>query len=441
MTDDIARLAAGMADRLVARRRDLHRYPETAWTEFRTASLVAGALADAGYELRLGGEAVRRESMLGVPPAEELAAHMERAEAQGGDPALIGRMAGGLTGVVGELKCGEGPVVALRFDMDANDMDEARDDSHRPHREGFDSVNPGAMHACGHDGHVAIGLGVAEALAALRDRLNGTVRLIFQPGEEGVRGAGPMVDAGALDGVDYLLGGHIGFQARKTGQLVCGTDKFLATTKFDVTFTGVPAHAGAAPEQGRNALLAAACAALNMHAIPRHGQGGSRITVGVLNAGQARNVIPPNGLLKAESRGETTEINDYVFARAKDVAAGAAHMYGVDHAVAVVGRSASGGSDPELAVRVRRIAEAMPFFEPSGIVDSVDLRGSEDFAVMLAEVRRQGGTGTYVMIGSNLASGHHSFHFDFDECSLAPGVELFVRCVFDCMTLPALVRA
>ncbi|WP_272699474.1 amidohydrolase [Desulfovibrio sp. Fe33] len=440
MKDDIARLAAETEGRLVARRRDLHRYPETAWTEFRTASLVAGALAAAGYEVRLGGEAVRRESMLGVPPAGELEAHMERAAGQGGDPSLIGRMAGGLTGVVGELKCGEGPVVALRFDMDANDMDEARDDAHRPHREGFGSVNPGAMHACGHDGHVAIGLGVAEVLAAIRDRLKGTVRLIFQPGEEGVRGAGPMVDAGALDGVDYLLGGHIGFQARKTGQLVCGTDKFLATTKFDVHFTGVPAHAGAAPEQGRNALLTAACAALNLHAIPRHGQGGSRITVGILNAGQGRNIIPPNALLKAESRGETTEINDYVYSCARDVVAGAARMYGVDYSITEAGRSVSGGSDPGLAARVRRIAEGMPFFRPSWIVDSVDLRGSEDFAVMLAEVRRQGGAGTYVMIGSDLASGHHSFHFDFDERSLVPGVELFVRCVLDCMALPTRVR-
>jgi aminobenzoyl-glutamate utilization protein A len=436
MTEDIQRLAAGLEARLIERRRDLHRCAETAWTEFRTASMVAAALSAAGYEVRLGGDAVCRVSMLGVPSQDELAVHMERAVAQGGDPDLIERMGGGLTGVVGELVCGDGPVVALRFDMDANDLDEACDDGHRPWREGFASINPGAMHACGHDGHVAMGLGVAELLAGLRDRLHGTVRLIFQPGEEGVRGAGPMVDAGALDGVDYLLGGHIGFRAPRTGQLVCGVGGFLATTKFDATFTGVAAHAGAAPEQGRNALLAAAGAALNLHAIPRHGQGASRISVGVLNAGQGRNVVPPNALIKGETRGQTTAINDFMYERVREVLAGAARMYGVDLTLAEVGRSVSGRSDPELAAVVRRAAEAMDFFDPAAILDSLDLRGSEDFALMLAEVQRRGGLGTYLMLGSDLAAGHHNAHFDFDERCLAPGAALFARCVLGCMGMP-----
>ncbi|OIQ52405.1 Indole-3-acetyl-aspartic acid hydrolase [Pseudodesulfovibrio hydrargyri] len=440
MTEDMERLAAGMEKRLIERRRDLHRCPEAAWTEFRTASKVAAALMAAGYEVRLGEDAVRRESMLGVPTEEELSAHMERAVTQGGDPDLIERMRGGLTGVVGELRCGDGPVTAMRFDMDANDLDEARDQAHRPFREGFASVNPGVMHACGHDGHVVIGLGVAELLAGLKDRLHGTVRLIFQPGEEGVRGAGPMVDAGALDGVDYLFGGHIGFRAPRTGQLVCGVGGFLATTKFDATFSGVAAHAGAAPEQGRNALLAAACAALNLHAIPRHGQGASRISVGVLNAGQGRNVVPPNALIKGETRGQTTAINDFMYGRAREVLAGAARMYGVDLALAEVGRSVSGRSDPELAAVVRRAAGAMDFFDPAGVIDAMDLRGSEDFALMLAEVQHQGGLGTYLMLGSDLAAGHHNARFDFDERCLAPGAALFARCVLGCMELPGRAR-
>ncbi|WP_207261437.1 amidohydrolase [Desulfovibrio sp. Huiquan2017] len=433
-TTDIGRLAAGLADGLIARRRDLHKYPETAWTEFRTASLAARALAAAGYAVRLGGEVVRRESMLGAPPAGELATHMERAAAQGGDPALIGRMAGGLTGVVGERCFGPGPVVALRFDMDANDLDEARDDGHRPHREGFGSVNAGAMHACGHDGHTAIGLGVAEILATLGDRLRGTVRLIFQPGEEGVRGAGPMADAGVLDGVDYLLGGHIGLRAPKTGQVVCGVEGFLATTKFDAVFTGMAAHAGAAPEQGRNALLAAANAALNLHAISRHGQGASRITVGTLHAGQGRNVIPAKAELQAETRGRTTEIDRFVFERAREVVAGAAMMYGVDHEIMVAGRSPSGRSDPGVVAVVRRAAEAMGCF--SDIRDGVDMRASEDFALLLGAVQARGGLGAYLLLGSDLAAGHHNPRFDFDEACLVPGVELFARCAMACLNLP-----
>ncbi|MEZ7196251.1 amidohydrolase [Pseudodesulfovibrio karagichevae] len=436
MTENIERLAAALEDGLIGRRRDLHRCPEAAWTEFRTASMVAAALSAAGYEVRLGQEAVRRESMLGVPSEDELTAHMERAVAQGGDPDLIASMRGGLTGVVGELRCGEGPVVALRFDMDANDLDEACDEEHRPFREGFASVNAGVMHACGHDGHVAMGLGVAELLAECKDQLHGTVRLIFQPGEEGVRGAGPMVDAGALDGVDYLLGGHIGFRAPRTGQVVCGTGGFLSTTKFDVAFTGVAAHAGAALEQGRNALLAAANAALNLHAIPRHGQGASRVTVGVLNAGQGRNVVPPNALIKAETRGETSAINDCMFERAREVVAGAAKMYGVDAVLTEVGRSVSGESDPGLAARVRRAAEAMNFFDPAEIIDRMELRGSEDFALMLAEVQGRGGLGTYLMLGSDLAAGHHNARFDFDERCLAPGAALFAACVLDLMEQP-----
>jgi aminobenzoyl-glutamate utilization protein A len=436
MTDQTQRLAAGLEAGLIERRRDLHKHPETAWTEFRTASMVAAALSAAGYEVRTGEAVVRRESMLGAPSERELSAHMERAVAQGGDSELIRRMAGGLTGVVGELRCGDGPVVALRFDMDANDLDESRHADHRPFREGFASVNPGAMHACGHDGHVAVGLGAAEILAGLRDRLRGTVRLVFQPGEEGVRGAGPMVDAGVLDGADYLLGGHIGFRAPRTGQLVCGTNGFLATTKFDVAFSGTAAHAGAAPEQGRNALLAGACAALNLHAIPRHGLGASRITVGVLNAGRGRNVIPAEAALKAETRGETSEINDFMFSRAKEVVAGAARMYGVDYSLTEVGRSGSGQSDPELAALVRRAAQGMDFFDPGGIIDAMDLRGSEDFSLMLAEVQRRGGLGAYLMLGSDLAAGHHNARFDFDERCLAPGAELFARCAMACLALP-----
>mgnify|MGYP002671194830 FL=1 len=112
----------------------------------------------------------------------------------------------GYTGVVAVLRCGEGATLAMRFDIDALPMAECPQETHRPTREGFASVNPGMMHACGHDGHAAIGLGVAHILAAHRDELRGTVKLIFQPAEEGVRGAKSIVENGHLDGVDYLIG-------------------------------------------------------------------------------------------------------------------------------------------------------------------------------------------------------------------------------------------
>lgn len=124
----------------------------------------------------------------------------------------------------------------------------------------------------------------------------GRIRLIFQPAEEGARGALPMSEAGAVDGVDVLFGFHIGFKAEGPGSLICGTQGFLATTKRDVLFSGVPAHAGAAPEEGKDALLAACSAVVNLHAISRNGKGGTRIAVGRLEGGEARNVIPlPRG--------------------------------------------------------------------------------------------------------------------------------------------------
>lgn len=431
---EIKTLVKAQAEQLIACRRDLHRHPESGWTEFRTTSIIAETLTELGYDIKMGDQIVCRESMMGVPSAEALARHMERAVEQGADPELVKKMEGGLTGVVGELRCGEGPLLALRFDIDANDISEARDDKHRPYREGFDSVNDNVMHACGHDGHVTIGLGVARVLAALKTRIKGTVRLIFQPGEEGVRGAGPMVDAGVVDGVDYILGGHIGFQATKSGQFICSTDKFLATTKFDVTFTGVPAHAGGAPQEGRNALLAASCAALNLHAITRHGQGASRMTVGTIQAGQGRNVIPPNAVIKAESRGETSEIDDFMFSSAQQVIEGAAKMYGVDYDIKLMGKTKSGQSDPEMMERVKRIAATIDFFNPEMIIDKAEMRGSEDYSHMMTVVQQNGGQGTFYMIGSDLAAGHHDFYFDFDEDCLAPAVEFVAAAALDILS-------
>ncbi|ATW26153.1 amidohydrolase [Candidatus Formimonas warabiya] len=412
---------------LVQYRRNFHKYPEAGWTEFRTAAKITEILLELGYSVKLGADAVSKSDMLGVPPEEELKIHMNRAVKQGANPELVKEMEGGLTGIIAELNCGEGPTVALRFDMDANDIDEPKEEKHRPFREGFSSENPGVMHACGHDGHAAIGLGVARMIVKIKDLLQGKIRLIFQPGEEGVRGAKAMVARGAADGVDYILGAHIGFQATKNRQLICGTGHFLATSKLDVSFTGIPAHAGAAPEEGHNALLAAACAALNLHAISRHGKGSTRITVGTLNAGQARNVIPPHAEMKIETRGETTEINEYMVNSVRDIIAGAAKMYGVDYEIKIVGETISGESSPELITKVKDIAQGTGLF--TELIDYVSFGASEDFTAFMTTVQKNGGQGTYMMIGSQLASGHHDYYFDFDEATLACSVELLLEIV------------
>lgn len=410
-------------------RRNFHKYPEAGWTEFRTAAIIVEKLRDMGYAVKIGPDAVKKEDMQGVPSYQELTRHMERAIKQGANPELVKAMEGGLTGIVAELKCGEGPTVALRFDIDANDINEAEDEKHHPFKEGFASVNPNVMHACGHDGHAAIGLGVAQILSEIKDELKGTVRLIFQPSEEGVRGAKAMVGAGAVDGVDYILGGHIGFKATKNFQLICSTGKFLATSKFDVSFTGTPAHAGSAPEEGRNALLAASVAALNLHAIPRHGKGASRITVGTLQAGQGRNVIPPNAFMKLETRGETSEIDAYISNETKRIIKSASMMYNVDYEIKQVGGTKSGESSPEMMEKLKKAACEMEFF--TEIIDYISFGASEDYSHFMTAVQNNGGIGTYFMIGSDLAAGHHNFYFDFDESVLAPGIELIVRTVID----------
>ena len=431
MESQIEKLAAELSPKLIDYRRDFHRHPESGWTEFRTSALIAERLQQLGYEIKIGAEIICEESMMGVPSSHELEIHMARAIEQGADRDLVQKMAGGLTGVVADMKCGDGPLLVLRFDIDANDISEAVDEKHRPCSENFNSVNSGVMHACGHDGHAAIGLGVAELLVTQKESLKGTVRLIFQPGEEGVRGAGPMVDAGVVNGADFILGGHIGFLAKKKAQFICGAEKFLATTKFDVTFTGVPAHAGGAPEEGCNALLAASCAALNLHAITRHSKGASRITVGMIAAGQGRNVIPPNALIKVETRGETSEIDEFMFANAQNVIAGAAQMYGVEHEITLMGKTKSGQSSKEMIHRVKKVVQKIKYFENEEIVDIASMGGSEDFSHMMSTVQKNGGLGTYFFIGTELTAGHHDFYFDFDESCLAPGVEFLTKMSLD----------
>ena len=162
---------------LEAVRRDLHKYAEAGWKEFRTSALLAAELDDLGYEVSLGEATVDPDERMGVPPADELAAAKARAREEGAPEAYLDEM-GDVTGVVATREFGDGPVVGLRTDIDALERQEAADDGHRPAAEGFASVHPGEMHACGHDAHAAIGLGVARAFAD--GGFDGTLKLFFQ---------------------------------------------------------------------------------------------------------------------------------------------------------------------------------------------------------------------------------------------------------------------
>jgi aminobenzoyl-glutamate utilization protein A len=426
----VSRIAERIEPQVIAYRRDFHRHAESGWTEFRTASLVARRLAELGYEVQVGEEVVRESERMGLPPPHVLEARWQRAVEQGGDREFLEAVKGGFTGVVGTLRQGEGPTVGIRFDMDAVEMRESESQDHRPVREGFASVNAEAMHACGHDGHTATGLGVAEVLMDLRDQICGTVRLIFQPAEEGVRGARAMVAAGVVDDVDYMLGHHL-YSGWEIGQIDPGRAGYLATSKFDAVITGAPAHAGGTPQEGKNALLAAATAVLNLHAIPRHKEGATRINVGRLDAGTGRNVIPAVARLVIETRGATTELNEHVYDYAVRVLEGAAAMHDCLLEIRAMGAAKGGSSDPELAKRVAAIAPELGF----AIRPSEESGGSEDYTYMMERVQSRGGMATNIGVGADLGDwGHHTAEFDIDERALKGTVELLSLVVLDLLT-------
>ncbi len=416
-----------MRPQIIAWRRDFHTYAESGWTEFRTVSLLARKVLDLGFRVTLGKDAFSDADRMGLPPAEELEAHLQRALKQGGDAECIEAMRGGYTGFWADMVCGsgKGPTVALRFDIDAVDCIESAEGCHEPAAKEFSSVNLGAMHACGHDGHAAMGLAVAEVVAKYKNTLNGTVRLIFQPAEEGVRGALPMVKAGAVKGVDVVLGIHIGMTADTVDTFVGGCHGFPTTKKIDVEFFGVGSTSGSAPEKGKNALLAATAASTNIHCIPRHSAGNSRVSVGVLNAGLGRNVVPPYAKMMMETRGDTTAINDFIEGEAQRIIKGAALMWDCTYSLKHMGSAISAASDAEVASLLTGVAKEMGVFNT--VAESHAAAFSEDFCYMLQAVQDAGGKGSYCLIGSPLKAGHHHTRFDFDEECLPRGAELLCR--------------
>ena len=324
--ETIKEQATAMREQLRAVRRDLHTYAEAGWCEIRTSSLIAKRLTELGYQVLTGPDVCLAEARMGLPPEEQLEAEYQRALQQGAVQPYAERARGGFTGVIGILDCGEGPTIAMRFDIDALGVFEDKGMEHLPAYEGFCSVNDGVMHACGHDGHVSIGLGVAEILMNCREQLRGKVKLIFQPAEEGVRGAKSIVEHGHLDDVDYVIGNHMGDSAGGDYQIGLTYGSTLASTKMDIYFTGRAVHAGAIPEKGNNAMLSAATAVLNLQAIPRSSEGDTRINVGTLHAGSGRNVICDLAKMEVEVRGATTAVNQYMEDYARRIAQAAADM-------------------------------------------------------------------------------------------------------------------
>ncbi|MEW9122727.1 MAG: amidohydrolase [Thermotaleaceae bacterium] len=441
MENKVIAFIQNIEEKIIAYRRDFHKFPEVGWTEFRTASIIARRLTDLGYKVQVGKEVLKDEERMGLPSEEELTFHYNRALEQDGDSEFMEALKGGFTGVVGSLDLGVGPVIALRFDIDALKIAESQEKEHIPFKLGFSSVNENIMHSCGHDAHAAIGLGVAETLAAVRDEIKGAgkIKLIFQPAEEGVRGAKAMVAAGVLDDVDYVIGGHI-MAAVPSGTLICGDNGFMATTKFDVTFKGLAAHAGGAPNEGKNAMLAACTAVLNLNAIPRHREGFSRINVGLLQSGTDRNIIPEDTFMKVETRGQTTKVNEYIREYAVRVIENSAKMHEVDYAINYVGAAMGAICSQELVRRVKSIGEDLNSFDQI-IEVSDEASGSEDFTYMINKVQQNGGEGVYFLVGTDYKAGHHNTRFDINEKDLIKMVKLFTMLTLDILEKDNTLRA
>lgn len=428
---NIQKQADAITPELVALRRDFHKHAETGWFEMRTSSILARRLYELGYEVLVGEEVCKKDERMGVPSEEALEKAYERAIEQGADEEFVKATRGGMTGVIGILRCGEGPTVAMRFDIDALGVFESSDEEHFPAKEGFASVNYGSMHACGHDGHAVSGLGVAAVLMQMKDKLHGTVKLIFQPGEEGLRGAKSIVANGHLDDVDYLLGSHTTGLDAEESDVTPGSYGSLASFKYDVTFHGLAAHAGGAPQKGKNALLAAATAVTNLYAIPRHNAGASRINVGKLIGGSGRNVIADEAFMELEVRGETTEINEYVSSYALRILKNAAEMHDCTVDIKIMGAAESIVSDTDLCEQVGKIAEQLGMKVSSNLL--LKLGGSEDFSYMSNRVQNHGGKAAFVRVRSAITGVAHGRTYNFDESYIPKVIKLFCATVYDLM--------
>jgi len=415
---------------LVDVRRDLHRHPEPGWREFYTTARIVAEIERIGVDaLHVGPDALAagggEDRRMGVPNEAELAEWYDRALAAGADEAVLSTLEGGYTGAVAELHRGDGPTVALRVDIDGLPIEESTDDEHLPAREGFRSET-GGMHACGHDGHAAIGLGVLAAVA--ESDFAGTFKVLFQPAEELVGGGEAMAKSGHLDDVDYLLAVHLGLD-HPTGEVIAGVDGFLAVEHIDAAFTGEPSHAGGHPEQGRNAVQAMATAVQNLYAIPRHSEGATRINAGRVEGGTASNVIAADAVVESEVRGETTALKDYMSEKARRVYRSAAEMHDCEVELTTGGEAPSATSDDAVVDAVYGAADGADGVD--SLLRRDELGGSEDATYLMREVQENGGLAAYVGVGTNHPGGHHTATFDVDERSIGIGVDVLTAAVLD----------
>lgn len=380
---------------LVAERRAFHADPELGWQEVRTTAKIVQGLKDAGYEVVAG------HGFLGEVKRQGLSA----------DP-IPGE---GDTGCIALFDTGRpGPTICMRVDIDALPIEEATG-NHAPAAQGFASRTGGVMHSCGHDGHAAIGLATARIVRPLLDAGRGKLKILFQPAEEGGRGGRAVAEAGWMDDVDLFFAIHLGLGV-PSDTAAFNVRGLLANSRYTVTLSGRSAHAGKAPEEGRNALLAACQMVQGLHGMAQSSRPGIRVNVGGLRAGTAVNIVPDEAVFDFEMRAEETADLKALDARCREFVEATARAHGVECSLSQ-GGSAEGYSNPAaiadwaegVNAATGAFARVLPMF-PFG--------ASEDAATLANRVCLNGGTAGVFVLGADLADGHHTPHFDFDEGAL-----------------------
>jgi len=375
-----------LSDKIISIRRDIHQHPELAFNEHRTAKLVAERLKSLGIDVQTG----------------------------------IGK-----TGVVGILKGNSsGKTIALRADMDALPMQETSDIPYK-------SQNDGVMHACGHDGHTAMLLGAAEALSQKTDKLNGTVKFIFQPAEEGQGGARYMIEDGALNGVDEVYGIHLwnyqeyGTVGVKSGPILAAADL------FEITVHGKGGH-GAAPQGTKDAVVIASHLVQTLQTIVSRNTNpieSTVVTIGQINGGYNFNIIADTVNMKGTARAYTEENRQLIKTRMAEIIKGTEQIFDC-----TIDFDYEDGYPPTVnhPEESEKLLNAARQIVDDGAGDPYLSMGGEDFSYFLQKV-----PGCFFFVGSAppdhepLSVPHHCSHFDFDERALLVGSSVYLQLVED----------
>ena len=366
---------------LIALRRDLHRHPELGFAEHRTAKKVIDYLTELDLEV------------------EELAQ----------------------TGVVGTLKAGPGPTIALRADMDALPITEQTEVEYKSQTEGV-------MHACGHDGHTAILLATAKVLTKFQEQLAGTIKFIFQPAEEGPGGAKPLIEAGVLENpaVDNIFGLHINNQL-PTGTL--GVQKSVvsaAADEINLTVIGESGHAST-PHRGIDAIYTAGEIVTSLQSVISRQIDPHQtavINLGTIEGGYRRNVIPDQVEITGTVRTTNPDLRQQIPQKIEQIIKGITISQGADYELDY------NFGYPVLINDTALVEKMVPKLEKVGYFDNIKYiprpsMGAEDFAYYLKEV-----PGVFFRLGAggetmDYYDAHHA-KFNFDEGALKRGVILFI---------------